>query len=114
MRWFGRRGRYEREMEDELRFHVERQTADYTSQGIPPAEARRRALSEFGGTELAKEECRELWLRSTAGALARDLRFAVRMLLRNPVVTAIAILSLGLGVGANTAIFSVFDALMLR
>src|SRR6266404_5919009 len=104
----------EHELAEELRYHVEQQTAANIAAGMPDVEARRRALVEFGGTELAKEECREQrgigWLETTF----YDLRYALRALRKTPGFTAVAVLTLALGIGANTAIFTLIDALMLR
>src|SRR5882724_4564726 len=109
-----RRNSMESELNDELRFHVEQETDKLIARGIEPSEARRQARLAFGFHDLVKEECRDErgtgWLES----LWRDVAFAVRLLRLNMSFTAVALLSLGLGIGANTAIFQLLDAVRLR
>jgi predicted permease len=109
-----RRQEVESELDDELRFHFEQQVEKYVSAGVKREEAVRRARSAFGGTEQVKEECRDARGVDFLESLLQDIRYALRILGRTPVVTAIAILSLALGIGANTAIFSLIDSVMLR
>jgi predicted permease len=113
MSWFRTR-RTEGQLDDEIRDHLRRLTADYIRTGMTAEAARRRALVEFGGTDLAKEECRDIRSGRFASQIARDLSFGVRMLRKNPGFTAVTILSLALGIAANTTIFSAIDALVLR
>jgi putative ABC transport system permease protein len=103
----------DRELDDEVRFHVEMQTQKNVQAGMSPTEARRAALLKFGGVEQTREaarDTRKLWLDS----IWQDLRFGLRGLRRNPGFTAAVVLTLGLGIGANSAIFSVVNGLMLR
>jgi predicted permease len=109
-----RRGRMEKDLDKELRFHFEAQVADKMRAGMTEAEARRATRLEFGGMEQIKEECREsrgtLWLAS----IWQDLRFGARMLARSPGFSLTAILVLALGIGVNTLAFSLYNLLALQ
>src|SRR5215510_1134354 len=109
-----RRDRLERELDQEMRFHLDQQIESYVSQGLTPEEARRRARLEFGTLDQIREEHRDARGISPLAHLGRDLRHAARQVRRAPMFSALAVLCLGLGIGVNTAIFSVLDAAMFR
>jgi putative ABC transport system permease protein len=112
-RLFHRR-KQDAQLDSELRFHIEQQTAENISAGMNPDEARRSALAQFGGLEYIKEETRDARGTHFIETLLQDVRFAFRIMRKTPLITSIALLSLALGIGANTAIFSLIDAVTLR
>jgi putative ABC transport system permease protein len=117
MHWVRRlfqKSRAQKQLDQELRFHLDRQIADYLAAGISPDEARRRARLEFGGVERVKEEVRDTHWETHLDNFFRDFRYALRNLRRNRRFALIAIFALGLGIGASTAIFSVVNAALLR
>ncbi|HKH46582.1 MAG TPA: ABC transporter permease [Thermoanaerobaculia bacterium] len=109
-----RRDQVEEELDEELRFHLDMETAKLLKRGLSPAAARREALRTFGGVEKTKEQCRELRATRWLEDLVRDVRYGARTLLRSPGFSAVVVLTLGLGIGANTAIFSLVHGVLLQ
>src|SRR5215213_1065377 len=108
-----RRETTEQELDEEIRFHLELETEKNRRLGMNDIEARRRAFVNFGGVQRAKEDHRDVRGSHWIEELVADVRFALRSLLHSPALSLAAILTLSLGIGANTAIFSAVNAVIL-
>jgi predicted permease len=106
LRSLAQRRAVKQEIDEELRFHIEQRTAENMAAGMSPEEAAREARKRFGSVQSVREECRDLRGASFGETVAQDVRFGLRMLLKKPGFTVVAALTLGLGIGATTAIFS--------
>jgi predicted permease len=111
--WFQRK-KLEGELDRELRYHLDRRTKDLERSGLPVGEARRRAMLELGGVAQIKEKVQDVWLTRWLRDFLYDLRFSLRSFLKTPSFTITAVLSLMLGIGATTAIYSLVDQVLLR
>ncbi len=109
-----RRRRVERELEEELRFHLEQEARKLEASGLAPDEAMRRARLSFGGVERIKDDTRDVSGVSWLETFSNDVRYAIRGLRARPAFTTAVVLTLGLGIGANVAMFGIVDQLLLR
>jgi predicted permease len=114
IRMLFRGSRFRKELEEEMRTHRELREQEYMDRGSSPDAARRQATRSFGNPTLLQEKSYDSWGWAWLASLMQDVRYGVRSMFRSPALTIVALLSLALGIGANTAIFSFIDTLMLR
>jgi macrolide transport system ATP-binding/permease protein len=114
LRWLVRRPMKEAEIQEELQFHLEEEAEEREAQGLSGEEARRTARLELGNAALVREDTRAVWTWTFGEQLVQDIRYGLRTMASNKTFSAMAILSLALGIGANTAIFSFMDSILLR
>ena len=112
--WWLHRRRREADLREELQFHIDEEADARQAEGLPADQARWAARRDLGNVTMLREETRTLWTWTLLEQVAQDLRFALRTMRKNRMFTALAALSLALGIGANTAIYSFMDAILLR
>src|SRR6516225_7693991 len=112
--WLTHRARKDAELQEELQFHLDEEADKRTADGVPIDEARRAARRDLGNLTLVREDTRAAWTWRLLEQFVQDLRYGLRTLAANKTFSALAILSLALGIGANAAIFSFMDAILMR
>src|SRR5919198_3023193 len=112
--WLVRRGRKDAELREELQFHLDEDAGERIEDGAPADQARRAARRALGNLTLVEEDTRAAWTWTLLEQLVQDLRYGIRMIWANKTFSALTIVSLALGIGANTAIFSFMDAMLMR
>ena len=109
-----RRTRVEQELDEELQYHLEQKIEEYRAKGLSPRDARHAALRDMDGLTLRKEECRDARRINVLDHLAQDVRYGLRILAKSPAFTTVAVLTMALAIGANSVVFGVLNALILR
>ena len=112
--WWMQRRRKEHQLREELQFHLAEEADERQANGLPADQARLAARRDLGNATLVQEDARTLWTWIALDQLAQDIRYALRSMVKNRAFTALAALSLALGIGANTAIYSFMDSILLR
>src|SRR5262252_7643917 len=112
--WWMRRRQKEQELREELEFHLSEEADEREAAGLPQDAARAAARRELGNLTLLTEDTRTLWTWTLLEQFVQDARYALRTMARNPAVSAFAVLSLAMGIGAGTAIYSFMDAILVR
>src|SRR6266403_5566397 len=112
--WLAQRSRKEAELREELQFHLEEEAEQHQGEGLAEEQVRWAARRELGNLTLVQEDTRAMWGWTILEQFGQDLRYAFRTMNANRLFTLLAVLSLALGIGANTAIYSFMDAILLR
>src|SRR5215470_5399216 len=112
--FYARRDQFDRELEEEMRFHLEMKAQENSEAGMEPEEASYAAQRQFGNQTLLLEVSRDMWAARSIETLFQDLRFGIRMFLKSPGLTAVLILTIALGIGFNSSLFSVVNTLLLN
>ena len=113
-KWWLERRRREDDLREELEFHLSEEAGDRQAEGLTVEQARQAALRDLGNLTLVREDARRVWTWTVVEQLAQDVRYALRTMIRNPAFSGLAVLTLALGIGANTAIYSFMDSILLR